>query len=141
MALQWEPRLSVGVPFIDQQHQELIGALNALLAAMQSSRGKEEVGKLLQFLGEYTVSHFAAEEQMMARTRYPGLAGHKEQHEAFVAEFKKLAAEFAKTGPTTGLAIRLNGKVCEWLREHIGHLDRQLADFVNRRAPAAPPRA
>jgi hemerythrin len=141
MALHWEPRLAVGVPLIDQQHKELIDALNALLTAMATSRGKEEVGKLLKFLGEYTVSHFAAEEQIMTRHRYPGLAAHQTEHEAFIGEFKKLAAEFAKSGPTTSLAIKLNGKVCEWLRDHIGGCDRQLATFVNK-APAAPaPRA
>ena len=135
MALHWEPRLAVGVPLIDQQHKELIDALNALLSAMASSRGKEEVGKLLKFLGDYTVSHFAAEEQIMGRNAYPGFAAHKAQHEAFIGDFKKLAADFAQAGPSTSLAIKLNGKVCQWLRDHIGGMDRELATFVNK-APA-----
>ena len=148
MALQWEPRLAVGVPMIDQQHKELIQALNALLTAMASSQGKEQVAKLLEFLGQYTVSHFAAEEQIMARHRYPQAQQHQLEHEAFIGEFKKLAADFQKSGPTTGLAIKLNGKVCEWLRDHIAKSDTQLAAFVNGKAPAAgakpaplPPRA
>jgi hemerythrin len=136
MALNWEPRLAVGVAIIDQQHKELIGALNALLDAMSASRGKEEVGKLLSFLGDYTVSHFAAEEQLMTRSRYPGLAAHQGEHQAFIREFKALAAEFAKNGPTTSLAIKLNGRVCSWLRDHIGASDRQLAVHLQKSAPA-----
>lgn len=137
MALHWEPRLAVGVAMIDQQHMELIDALNALLTAMASSRGKEEVGKLLEFLGQYTVSHFAAEEQLMTRTRYPGHPAHEAEHDAFIREFKKLAAEFAKSGPTTGLTLKLNSSVCSWLRDHIGGSDRQFATFYNKGAPAA----
>jgi hemerythrin len=137
MALSWDPRLAVGVTIIDQQHKELIAALNALLDAMATSRGKEEVGKLLSFLGEYTVSHFAAEEALMARSRYPGAAAHQGEHQAFIREFKALAADFAKAGPTTGLAIKLNGRVCSWLRDHIGGADRQLAAHLQKATPAA----
>jgi hemerythrin len=132
MAMQWDPRLAVGVPIIDQQHQELIEALNRLLAAMAASKGAQEVRSLLDFLGDYVVTHFAAEEQLMARHRYPGAAEHREEHAAFVAEFKALHADFVRAGPTTGLVIKLNGRVCQWLREHIAGSDKKLATFVNR---------
>jgi hemerythrin len=132
MAMQWDPRFAVGVPIIDQQHQELIEALNRLLAAMAASKGKEEVRGLLEFLGDYVVTHFAAEEQLMARHSYPDAAAHRAEHEAFVAEFKALHAEFMRAGATTGLVIKLNGRVCQWLREHIAGRDKNLATFVNR---------
>jgi hemerythrin len=137
MALHWEPRLAVGVASIDSQHKQLIEALNGLLAAMATSRGKEEVGKLLKFLGDYTVSHFADEERLMARTRYPGAEAHKREHDAFIIEFKELAGEFAKNGPTTSMTLKLNGKVCEWLRQHIAVTDTALAAHLNRPAAAA----
>jgi hemerythrin len=132
MAMQWDPRLSVGVPLIDQQHQELIEALNRLLAAMAASKGAQEVRGLLDFLGEYVVTHFSAEEQLMARHRYPEAAAHRGEHEAFVAEFKALHAEFVRAGPTTGLVIKLNGRVCNWLRDHIAGADKRLGAFLGR---------
>ena len=137
MALQWEPRLAVGVASIDSQHKQLIDALNGLLAAMASSRGKEEVGKLLKFLGDYTVTHFADEERLMAKARYPQADAHKREHEAFIIEFKELAADFAKSGPSTSLTLKLNGKVCEWLRQHIAVTDKDLAAVLNKPAASA----
>jgi len=47
-------------------------------------------------LAEYTVFHFATEEELMTRFSFPGLAAHKREHEACVAmvpEFKKKPAK------------------------------------------------
>jgi hemerythrin len=134
MPIQWEPRLALGVPLVDRQHRELIDALNAVVAAMAASRAREEVGPLLDFLGRYVATHFADEEQLMRSSRYPAAAAHQAEHAEFTAAFRGFAAEFARSGATTGLAIRLNGATCEWLREHIGGSDRKLAAWLTSQA-------
>lgn len=130
MALQWDKSLSVGVRLIDDQHQELFRQVNGLLEALAKNQGKEELGKLLGFLGKYTIDHFGAEERLMAQYKYPEAPKHKQQHADFVAAFLKLKAEFDKAGATPNVSITLNRFVCNWLREHIGGSDTALGKFL-----------
>ncbi len=130
MAIQWDPKLSVGVRLIDEQHQELFRRVNALLGAMEQNHGKEVVDKTLGFLAQYVKDHFGAEERLMAQYKYPDAATHKKQHADFVAAFLKLKAEFDARGATPTVSITLNKFVCQWLREHIGGSDTALGKFL-----------
>jgi hemerythrin len=130
MALKWDSSLSVGVKLIDDQHQELFRQVNGLLDALMKNQAKEELGKLLGFLGKYTVDHFGAEEKLMAQYKYPDAPAHKKQHADFVAAFLKLKAEFDARGATPTVSITLNKFVCQWLRDHIGGSDTALGKFL-----------
>jgi hemerythrin len=130
MVIEWDPKLSVGVKLIDSQHQELFRRVDALLAAMEANKSRDEVGKLLDFLKQYTVEHFGAEAKLMAEHRYPQAPTHLAQHQDFVKTFLDLYAEFLKSGPTAALAVKLNRTVCSWLREHIGSTDKLLGRFL-----------
>jgi hemerythrin len=130
MALQWDKSLSVGVKLIDDQHQELFRQVNGLLEALMKNQGKEQLGKLLGFLGKYTVEHFGAEERLMGQYKYPDAPKHKQQHAEFVAAFLKLKAEFDAKGATPNVSITLNKFVCDWLRTHIGGSDTALGKFL-----------
>ena len=132
MALTWDKSLAVGVKFIDDQHQELFRQVNGLLEAILKNQGKEEVGKLLAFLGKYTVEHFGAEEKVMFQYKYPDLNKHTKQHADFIAAFTKLKGEFDKLGATPNVSITLNRFVCQWLRDHIGGTDTALGKFLQQ---------
>ena len=53
-----EASMATGVNTIDSQHQTLIQRINELHAACLAGTAKEELLKMLVFLGEYAVSHF-----------------------------------------------------------------------------------
>jgi hemerythrin len=130
MAMQWTPELSVGVTEIDDQHKELIKRLNALGDAMMKGMGKDEIGRLLDFLGTYVVSHFGTEERHMARTNYPSLADHKAQHAALIADFTKFRSQFNDAGANLSLVLGLNAKLVDWLKTHICGTDKQLGAYL-----------
>jgi hemerythrin len=130
MAIAWDKSLAVGVKLIDEQHQELFRRVNSLLESMMQAKGKEEVGKLLSFLKDYVGEHFGAEQKLMVQYRYPELAKHKAQHDAFVKTFLEVHSEFEQKGPTGSLAIKLNSFVGAWLRDHIGTTDRALGQYL-----------
>jgi hemerythrin len=135
MAIAWDPSLEVGIPEIDAQHQELFRRLDGLLEAIRSGRSREEVGKTLLFLEDYTVQHFGAEETQMIVRAYPGFADHKKEHEGFIAELQALKAEHQRDGPTASLIIRVNTYLTGWLRSHIFRTDRALVAFLTARGP------
>lgn len=130
MKIEWDPTLEVGIEAIDEQHKELFRRLDRLLQAMQARQGAIEVGRLLDYLGEYVVTHFAQEETVMRDRDYPGYAAHKAEHEAFLEDFRMLRAEYLTSGPSTVITIRVTNRVTAWLREHIYRIDRALGLYL-----------
>ena len=63
-AVSWSSQYSVGIATIDSEHQKLIALINDLHAAMKEG-GEAAMGKILDGLAAYTVSHFANEEKLM----------------------------------------------------------------------------
>jgi len=128
--LAWDPRLAIGHPIIDEQHQELFRRVGSLLAAMHANRGKEEVGALIRFLEEYVKVHFTAEERFMSAHGYPQRDAHAALHLQFEKTFSGLKGDLVESGASSVLAVKVNHVVCDWLRQHIGHADRALGAFL-----------
>jgi hemerythrin len=130
VAIEWTDDLSIGVPRIDLQHKELFDRVNALLDAMKMGKGKTEVEQTLTFLGDYVVSHFGAEEELMREHNYPAQATHKAQHTRFVADFASLTrtALSGSTNPT--LTIGIQRSLVDWLTNHISKTDKALGAFL-----------
>ena len=131
--IEFDPVLLTGVPAIDQQHRELFERVGTLLEASRSRRSREEVLRLLEFLGQYVVEHFAAEEREMLRSGYPKREAHELEHRQFVKEFEILRLELKSEGPTRLFVIRVGNRVTEWLREHIYRTDRLLGAWLRER--------
>lgn len=67
MGIEWSSYLATGVDWQDSHHRELFKRINRLLDAMASGYGKEEVANLFNFLDQYFVVHFEAENEAMER--------------------------------------------------------------------------
>jgi len=126
MPVQWHPSLASGNAEIDGQHQEIFGRLAALVAALEKGR-RDEIPRLFQFLGEYVVHHFGAEERAMAASRYPGANVHAAAHARFVREYGELRLLYDATGPSFAIAVKTATWVQDWLKSHIYGADRALA--------------
>ena len=55
MAIEWSDTYATGIEQIDNQHKELFKAVDRLLSACNGGKGKEEVGKLMDFLKDYVI--------------------------------------------------------------------------------------
>lgn len=136
MPRTWSPRLAVGVPAIDAQHQELFARADALLDAMREGRGGSELAPLLGFLSDYVETHFQAEERLMRQVRHPGYTAHKAQHDRFRSDLAEAAAEIRQHGARSAAILQVNGLVGNWLVAHIGSVDLQLAAFLGEQGGA-----
>ncbi len=129
MPITWTPSLAVGIPEIDHQHQELFYRLSKLLEGITGG-DRSEVARLIEFLGEYVVKHFGAEERWMAESEYPDYAAHKAEHDAFMQDYVRFSVELEKMGPTALLGMRVNNWIADWLRRHIMDRDMALGRFL-----------
>ncbi|GMR04349.1 MAG: hemerythrin family protein [Thermodesulfobacteriota bacterium] len=131
MAIEWSKKLSTGVKWQDAQHRELLKRINMLLDAMSTGHGKDEVAKLYKFLDEYFVVHFDTEEQAMHRHNYPDAVAHISEHTRFIDAVSVLEKE-AEKGIPADLIVRTQREVVNWLVNHIGSIDKRLAEFLKK---------
>lgn len=135
LALQWTSTLSVGVPELDAQHEELFRRIDRLLDAMLHN-DRSEAGRLLAYLGEYVVVHFGAEERLMAEVDFPDAEAHLLEHRRFTATLRELDEAFLARGPTPELVLQLEQRAVGWLRDHVYATDVALGRYVQARRGA-----
>ena len=138
MALRWTTALSIGVPELDAQHEELFGRVDRLLDAMLVHDRTEAV-RLIGFLERYVDEHFAAEERLMRESDYPDRELHTAEHRAFRADIAGLVESLAAEGTTARLVLRLEREVTSWLRDHVYSTDLCLGRWLVSRAASVAP--
>jgi len=131
MGIEWTSDLAVGVSEIDKQHQEIFRKINNLLDACNQGKGKTVVADVIDFLGNYVVEHFGAEEKLMQQYNYPGYAQHKQMHDDFIKTYTALKESYERDGLAVNVVIQTNKTVVRWLNDHIRNVDKQLGKFLS----------
>jgi hemerythrin len=129
-----EATMSSGVATVDTQHKELIKMLNAFLEATAKGHGKDDLDRMIKYLGEYATRHFHHEEQVMEQHHCPMAQQNKEAHAAFLKDFTGLAAKFEKEGASISFVMEVQQKVIHWLTGHIKGCDAKLKSCVSSKA-------
>lgn len=130
MAYNWDKSLETGNAVIDEQHKSIIKAINNLLDACGTGKGRMEVENTLIFLKDYVVKHFNDEENLQIKSNYPGFKSHKEKHEAFKKTVNDIYEEYKKDGANIGLVAKVNMSIGGWLITHIKSEDKKVADHI-----------
>jgi len=130
MAYKWDSSLETGYAKVDNQHKQLIAAVNNLLEAGSSGKGDNAVMETLDFLTGYTVKHFADEEQLQVDYDYPDYLNHKRIHEDFKDHVGELVARVVKEGPSEKMITEVSSIIGSWLLNHIKGDDFRMAAFV-----------
>lgn len=131
MSIEWSRSLATGLEWQDNQHKELFKRISSLIDAMNVGLGREEVGRLFKFLGEYFVVHFNAEDDAMRKYNFPGGTFHMAEHRRFQQDVE-LIKEECKGNITTGTVIKVQRLVVDWLINHIGGIDKALGEYILR---------
>lgn len=132
MSLEWNDSLAIGHEVIDQQHRELFRRFNQFLNACNQRRGRENVEPLLDFLTQYVIEHFSAEEKLMVQTAYPDREEHEEQHRQFRERLTELRREMERSGPSLAVLIHTNKTLLHWLTRHIRQVDTAMARWFTK---------
>jgi len=130
----WDDSYLIGDPLIDDQHKELFTTVNGLIAAIEKGVGAEELKKTLDFLIQYTVTHFNDEEELQRKIGYPKLAAHHVIHEKFKKAAVELAGEAASIGNSETLVKEVKRKVGDWLVTHVTSEDARIGKFMRAEA-------
>ncbi len=124
-----EDTLLTGVAWQDRQHRELIRRVNRLLSAIDEGKGAAELDGLFSFLDEYMVIHFEAEEVAMHNHGYPDTVAHLREHTGFIDDLAGLKEDMEHLSRGE-LEARAGTLLVDWLRNHIGRVDKKLGLFL-----------
>ena len=130
MAYRWDSSLESGYEKVDNQHKQLVAAVNNLLEASASGKGDNAVMETLDFLTSYAVKHFADEEKLQVQFKYPDYLNHKQIHEDFKETVGELVAKVRNEGPTEAIINEVTAVIGAWLLNHIKGDDFRMATFV-----------
>jgi hemerythrin len=122
----WDKSLEVGNQMIDDQHKQLINALNDFLNAHAEKKSNADLKKSLDFLNDYTIKHFYEEEQLQKKHQYPDYENHKKLHEGLKKVVRDLQVQLIMKGPSDGLFNDVKAKVGDWLITHITTQDTRI---------------
>ena len=126
--ISWDTTFSIRVRELDEQHKRLINILNNILECLAEGSGQRTVAELFSSLAITLRSHFICEESLMRRYGYPGLHGHKREHDKLVEQIGITARTIA-TGNLL-LARDVHAFIGTWWLDHIMRDDSQFGPFL-----------
>ena len=93
MAIKWnDEKMATDLPEIDSQHKEWIRRFNKFDDALVNGKGHESIVSTLDFLVQYRETHFATEEESIARLNSPVLKANHTAHEEFRGKLAEIKA-------------------------------------------------
>lgn len=121
--MKWSSELETGIDVIDNQHRRIVDYINQLHHALEHN-SREEVEEVLEQLVEYTLSHFAFEEDLQEQSGYAFAHAHKKVHDLFT---KKMAGYQERFDLGEDISRQLMSTLRTWL---VNHIKRDDADYV-----------
>jgi hemerythrin-like metal-binding protein len=128
----WTHSLRTGDADLDAQHRDLLGLLEAAVAAA----GRRDAAGAQALLAAFQAAcegHFAVEQRAMASLVGPSLRAsavraHLDSHDEFLADLARLRGELSARGLTPMVHLWLSSRLVEWLRFHTRTMDAGLAE-------------
>lgn len=129
--MPWNTSYELGLPSVDEQHKELIRQVDILLDPSKADRAKAT----LDFLAQYVVKHFAHEESLQMRSKYPKAAEHKKLHQDLIATYKELRGDLDRNpGKESVHVMKISRILLQWLVDHIKGADKEFAQYYKQQA-------
>jgi hemerythrin-like metal-binding protein len=119
--------MSVGVPELDDQHQQLLSIINELIDHQHETIHSETVSSSFGKLVAYTKQHFALEEDWMRQNGYPRLHEHRAQHVQFTENLVDMMLALDQISMHDLITF-----LTAWFDNHIRHDDQDYAAFFAR---------
>ena len=93
MKIMWDNRYNLGVEEIDKEHQRLFAIIRKIVGLVENGeerKAQHACREGVKFFKNYTIIHFAHEENFMSSLNYGGYERHKKIHD----DLKKTASAF-----------------------------------------------
>lgn len=128
--IEWDPDLSVGIDKIDAQHVQLIETLQHLEKAIRTGKDADIIEDTIVNLFNYAKVHFATEEELLRKHKYPEEKLHELEHSKFITKAFEFRENFDAKKP--GLNLELVNFLSSWILSHIQITDQRYTKFLKQ---------
>lgn len=132
--MMWKEKYKIGVPLIDQQHEELFARVTTFIQTFRGDGSWEEkVNKVIEtmkFMQEYVIVHFHDEEHYQEQINYPLMESHKEEHNRFKQNVNEYVVRIKNENFSEELVQEFGGKLMAWLIMHVAGTDQKIGEYV-----------
>ncbi len=127
--IDWKTVPRVGVPFIDEEHKQLVDIINKIYESVSSGVvSKPDLLRIMMELFDYTVFHFDNEDKVMNEVGYPQRDDHLKQHDKLQQQVLDFTTSFFEF--EVDVRKNLLDVLKSWLVVHIENTDQPLSDFI-----------
>jgi len=128
--ISWFDDYLVGSPLLDKQHKQLINTINLLGTAIRTGKSKLVMARILQTMAEYSVFHFAAEEEVLAEMKFPKdwEKAHLREHNNYIKKLTAFQSDFDQG--KEGLDQEIISYLSQWWNRHILETDMKYKPFL-----------
>jgi len=126
--IAWDDDYSIGVSQIDEHHRHLFFLSNRFYDIFVKSAPYHDLSPLFDDLIDYVIYHFAAEERLMQRYRFPNYEMHRKEHDNFSQRLIELDKQ--SSYDKKHLLIEVVVFLHTWLKTHILQSDAEFGRFI-----------
>lgn len=130
MSKFWNDRLKIGVAEIDHQHKEFVEKMEQFQQACRQGKGQQELTSMVKEIEFYVGYHFQAEEKLQKQFNYPKYKHHKQIHEMYANQVKKLKEHFVENGTNISITLKFQSYLADLLIKHINGEDKEFGKFL-----------
>ncbi|MCK5310787.1 MAG: bacteriohemerythrin [Desulfobacteraceae bacterium] len=126
--IEWNEKLSVDIPEIDELQKKMFALINALIDLKESDAEGKECANMISEISEYSKYYFSIEEEYLKKNKYPEFADHTKMHrkfETFVMSLRRLVAD-----DKANLNDETINNLKDLLITHIETLDSKFVPFL-----------
>lgn len=126
--MEFTDQYLVGIEQVDREHRQLFAIVADIQQALAGDGALAGAQKAVRELLDYTQTHFASEEGLMAAAGFPELAAHRQLHADLLGQVHDMEMRIELEGEMA--ALELSRFLVNWLIEHIQQSDRRFGVFV-----------
>lgn len=98
-SLDWSDDLSIGMPELDRQHQQLVALIKDMNLAIVDRMELAEVRGRLQRLFDYAMEEFSSEDTLLRQLDYPHAEQHAREHKGIIEDFNEIMDALDENAP------------------------------------------
>ncbi len=137
MSIEWKTEYNLNIAEIDEQHQKLISLISDMLDVTNRDDDfdhYDEIVAIFDELSDYTVKHFAFEEELLNTHNYSSMDMkiHELEHSSFVRKVVQIRQQDLDKNEQ-GILKDTIQFLLGWIGQHILDTDQKYAQFLIER--------
>jgi len=130
--MSWDSSLEIGIEVIDNQHKELIAAVENSILTDSAQKGYDVFHSTMDFLESYVLQHFSDEESFQKYSNYPNYSVHKSLHEDLIQDLNEIKNQIDREGLNPKIIQAVNQFLLDWVIHHVSSADMQFGKYYRK---------